>query len=210
MIASCSTQRPYCDLQLCLISGFIVLRVTTIVEVHSLFRSVQCKSCLSRQAYLQLKWPIDVHKLKIIFQYLAAYDPWGGLTDMTLSLSTRAKIVKICWPHMLLLHCNAGGGPHHLQVLLEGESLLNDATSITLFLVFLKEVQDLQSQTDPPKVGGHEFGVIVGNIIWLSVGKCHASWATNHLLGQFLMLRMLYICRSSFAHACLQCPLFTR
>ncbi|KAL0035986.1 hypothetical protein WJX77_010179 [Trebouxia sp. C0004] len=62
------------------------------------------------------------------------------------------------------------GGPHHLQVLLEGESLLNDATSITLFLVFLKEVQDLQSQTNPPKVGAHEFGVIVGNIIWLSVG----------------------------------------
>ncbi|KAL0054880.1 hypothetical protein WJX82_003714 [Trebouxia sp. C0006] len=62
------------------------------------------------------------------------------------------------------------GGPHHLQVVLEGESLLNDATSITLFLVFLKEVQDLQSQTNPPKVGAHEFGVIVGNIIWLSVG----------------------------------------
>ncbi|DBA74298.1 TPA: Son of sevenless 1, variant 2 [Trebouxia sp. C0004] len=65
---------------------------------------------------------------------------------------------------------HAAGGPHHLQVLLEGESLLNDATSITLFLVFLKEVQDLQSQTNPPKVGAHEFGVIVGNIIWLSVG----------------------------------------
>ena len=57
-----------------------------------------------------------------------------------------------------------------MQVVLEGESLLNDATSITLFLVFLKEVQDLQSQTDPPRVGAHEFGVIVGNIIWLSVG----------------------------------------
>ena len=65
---------------------------------------------------------------------------------------------------------HTGGGPHHLQVLLEGESLLNDATSITLFLVFLKEVQDLQSQTTQPKVGWHEFGVIVGNIIWLSVG----------------------------------------
>lgn len=59
-----------------------------------------------------------------------------------------------------------------MQVVLEGESLLNDATSITLFLVFLKEVQDLQSQTNPPKVGAHEFGVIVGNIIWLSVGEC--------------------------------------
>jgi NhaP-type Na+/H+ or K+/H+ antiporter len=67
---------------------------------------------------------------------------------------------------------HAAGGPHHLQVVLEGESLLNDATSITLFLVFLKEVQDLQSQTNPPKVGAHEFGVIVGNIIWLSVGEC--------------------------------------
>ncbi len=56
-------------------------------------------------------------------------------------------------------------------MVLEGESLLNDATSITLFLVFLKEVQDLQSQANPPKVGAHEFGVIVGNIIWLSVGE---------------------------------------
>lgn len=65
----------------------------------------------------------------------------------------------------------AGGGPHQLSVLLEAESLLNDATSITLFLVFLKEVQDLQSQNNPPKVGGREFGSIVASIIWLTVGQ---------------------------------------
>ena len=67
-------------------------------------------------------------------------------------------------------HQKCEGNAMHCH--LEGESLLNDATSITLFLVFLKEVQDLQSQTNPPKVGAHEFGVIVGNIIWLSVGEC--------------------------------------
>ena len=65
----------------------------------------------------------------------------------------------------------AGGGPHHLRVVLEGESLLNDATSITLFLVFLKEVQGLQSQANPPSVGAKEFGEIVRSIIWLSVGE---------------------------------------
>ena len=62
-----------------------------------------------------------------------------------------------------------------MSVLLEGESLLNDATSITLFLVFLKEVQGLQSQANPPKVGAHEFGSIVASIIWLSVGAALAS-----------------------------------
>lgn len=86
-------------------------------------------------------------------------------------------------PKQDCLALSSGGGPHHLQVLLEGESLLNDATSITLFLVFLKEVQDLQSQTDPPSVGAHEFGVIVGNIIWLSIGESaciQADWFQDH------------------------------
>lgn len=94
-------------------------------------------------------------------------------------LVQRVWLFKAQSCHLPKLH--AGGGPHHLQVILEAESLLNDATSITLFLVFLKEVQDLQSQNNPPKVGAHEFGVIVGDIIWLSVGesaclmsdKCH-------------------------------------
>lgn len=58
-----------------------------------------------------------------------------------------------------------------MRVVLEGESLLNDATSITLFLVFLKEVQGLQSQANPPSVGAKEFGEIVRSIIWLSVGE---------------------------------------
>lgn len=75
----------------------------------------------------------------------------------------------------------AGGGPHHLSVLLEGESLLNDATSITLFLVFLKEVQDLQSQDHPVSVGGREFGEIVRDIIWLSVGKLAHTSCLCHL-----------------------------
>lgn len=35
---------------------------------------------------------------------------------------------------------STGGGPKSLRLLLEGESLLNDASSITLFTIFLSEV----------------------------------------------------------------------
>ena len=36
----------------------------------------------------------------------------------------------------------AAGGPRSLRVLLEGESLLNDASSITLFTIFLHKVEE--------------------------------------------------------------------
>ena len=36
--------------------------------------------------------------------------------------------------------CGKGGGPKSLRLLLEGESLLNDASSITLFTIFLSQV----------------------------------------------------------------------
>ena len=41
--------------------------------------------------------------------------------------------------HILTALVPSGGGPEALLVLLEGESLFNDATSIVLFDIFLKD-----------------------------------------------------------------------
>ena len=57
-----------------------------------------------------------------------------------------------------------------LRLLLEGESLLNDASSITLFTIFLQEVMEYRD-------GVHaNAGTVVGNIVskmlLLAVGVC--------------------------------------
>ncbi|KAK9831565.1 hypothetical protein WJX74_000240 [Apatococcus lobatus] len=66
-----------------------------------------------------------------------------------------------------------GGGPEDIVTLMEGESLLNDATAISLFQVFFAMVKDL----DPSKLGTDEplsvleqLGSVAGQILWLAVG----------------------------------------
>jgi hypothetical protein len=66
-------------------------------------------------------------------------------------------------------HCaRAGGGPRSLRLLLEGESLLNDASSITLFTIFLSEVQDARAGIH--QSGGQVLGSILSRTVWLAVG----------------------------------------
>lgn len=43
------------------------------------------------------------------------------------------------------MFCQIGGGPESLSTLIEGESLFNDATSIVLFDIFLRQVKYLNS-----------------------------------------------------------------
>ena len=56
-----------------------------------------------------------------------------------------------------------------LRLLLEGESLLNDASSITLFTIFLSEVQDYRDHK--PASGGVVLGNIVSKMLWLAIGR---------------------------------------
>ncbi|BDA42347.1 probable Na(+)/H(+) antiporter NhaH at N-terminal half [Coccomyxa sp. Obi] len=60
------------------------------------------------------------------------------------------------------------GGPKSLRLLLEGESLLNDASSITLFTIFLSEVDDMRS--GHVATAGEVIGNIVSKTLWLAVG----------------------------------------
>ena len=55
----------------------------------------------------------------------------------------------------------AGGGPERLRLLMEGEALLNDASGITLFTIFLKHVEDLIQGAE----GHNTFWTVLGNII---------------------------------------------
>ena len=66
----------------------------------------------------------------------------------------------------------AGGGPEHLVTLMEGESLMNDGSSLVLFEVFLKLVRDL-SKGGTGLDGSllHTFGTMGMHIVWLSLGE---------------------------------------
>lgn len=54
-------------------------------------------------------------------------------------------------------------------MLLEGESLLNDASSITLFTIFLHKVEQVTYNIDTQS-GWAVFGEILKQTVWLAVG----------------------------------------
>ncbi len=60
-----------------------------------------------------------------------------------------------------------------LRLLLEGESLLNDASSITLFTIFLSEVKDYRNNIVAN--GGQVLGSIVSQMLLLAVGEIWAQ-----------------------------------
>ena len=60
-----------------------------------------------------------------------------------------------------------------MVVLMEGESLFNDASSIVLFEIFLGMVKDISSSGGASESMGimHELQVIVWEIMYLAIGK---------------------------------------
>ncbi|KAK9866895.1 hypothetical protein WJX84_006646 [Apatococcus fuscideae] len=67
-----------------------------------------------------------------------------------------------------------GGGPEDIVTLMEGESLLNDATAISLFQVFFTMVKNLHPSANLgiEEPGGilKELASVAGQILWLAVG----------------------------------------
>ena len=69
--------------------------------------------------------------------------------------------------------CTAGGGLDKIVVLMEGESLFNDATSIVLFEIFFEMVKKLGDGGPGTEGGLLQEGLnIVVQIIWLAAGLC--------------------------------------
>lgn len=64
--------------------------------------------------------------------------------------------------------CCPGGAPEILSVLLEGESLFNDASSLTLFEIF-KELVESDNAND---VGSEIAGIVVRTLWSAFVGIC--------------------------------------
>eukprot|EP00884_Botryococcus_braunii_P001577 jgi/Botrbrau1/1141/Bobra.0162s0032.1 len=87
----------------------------------------------------------------------------------------------------------SGGGPERMVVLMEGESLFNDATSIVLFEIFFGAVKDL-SKGRAPEHGGllEHIQTIVFQIVWLAAGGAAIGYAfglVTRLLFKFLHRR---------------------
>ena len=67
--------------------------------------------------------------------------------------------------------CTAGGGLDKIVVLMEGESLFNDATSIVLFEIFFEMVKKLGDGGPGTEGGLLQEGLnIAVQIIWLAAG----------------------------------------
>ncbi|KDD76916.1 hypothetical protein H632_c68p2, partial [Helicosporidium sp. ATCC 50920] len=79
-----------------------------------------------------------------------------------------------------------GGGPERLVVLMEGEALLNDASAITLFEVFMHVLEEHITPFDPyPSVWSVLPGVILNTLRLAAVGAgigLAMSWCTLHFL----------------------------
>ena len=69
--------------------------------------------------------------------------------------------------------CTVGGGLDKIVVLMEGESLFNDATSIVLFEIFFEMVKKLGDGGPGTEGGLLQEGLnIVVQISWLAAGMC--------------------------------------
>jgi len=62
------------------------------------------------------------------------------------------------------------GGPERLRILLEGESLLNDASSITLFTIFIEFVIEAAEGHPNHQGAGAIIATIIKKMLWLAVG----------------------------------------
>ena len=66
----------------------------------------------------------------------------------------------------------AGGGPERLVVLMEGEALLNDASAITLFEVFMHIIEEHINPFDPyPSVWSILPTIITQTLKWVVEGE---------------------------------------
>lgn len=74
------------------------------------------------------------------------------------------------FPPQLLWH--SGGGPKRLRVLLEGEALLNDASSFTLFEIFLHLVEQLNTGEYHSESGWSVLWSVVKSALKLAGGGC--------------------------------------
>ena len=64
----------------------------------------------------------------------------------------------------------SGGGPKRLRVILEGEALLNDASSFTLFEIFLSLVEQLNSGQEAHQSGWSILWEIIKSALKLAGG----------------------------------------
>ena len=91
------------------------------------------------------------------------------------------------------------GGPRRLRVLLEGESLLNDASSFTLFTIFLGYLATSVTPGDAadaalPHSGAVVVGRIVGDTLKLGVGGALVGVAFG--MGAHVVLKFMRRCRA--------------
>ena len=93
---------------------------------------------------------------------------------------------------------NAGGGLDKIVVLMEGESLFNDATSIVLFEIFFEMVKKI-GDGDPGTEGTlvQEGIHILGQIVWLTAGM-HAPCGLQCLLCMSRIMTMAASIRAAF------------